>query len=333
MDTKYIIGVDGGGTKTDYLIFTLEGEWVDSLRVGSRSHEMLDGGFAEAEKLILSDLEDLCRKHSIAKSQIAAAAFGMAGIDTPVQLAKMKTILNKIALEHYVVANDSILGIKAGCPSGVGICSINGTGTVASGINESGEILQVGGIGFATGDSAGGHYLASLTIRAVYDYYFRCGSQTILAEQIMNFFEIGDPIELPNIISDQFYTDRDLDKIIVTYLFQAANAKDEVAMSIVREVADQLAKSVSGCMKGLDFKGIPEIILAGSVWIKSDCPLLLTHFKDCVCQYTGKNINPIPLQVIPAAGAVLWALELAQNRPATLEQRTLITNHRALQSL
>jgi N-acetylglucosamine kinase-like BadF-type ATPase len=333
METQYIIGVDGGGTKTDYLLFTQEGEWVDSLRVGSRSHEMLEGGFAEAEELILSDLNILCKKHSIEKYQIAAAAFGMAGIDTPDQLEKIKIILDKAELKPYVVSNDSILGIKAGCPSGVGICSINGTGTVASGINEKGEILQVGGIGFATGDSAGGYYIASLTIRAVYDYYFRCGLPTILAEQIMGFFEIGDPIELLNIISDRFNSERNLDKIIVTYLFQAANAKDEVAMNIVREVADQLAKSVSGCMKRLDFKGIPEVILAGSVWTKSDCPLFLKHFKDCVHQYTGTNINPIPLQIIPAAGAVLWALELAQNHPVSLEQRSLITNHRALQNL
>jgi N-acetylglucosamine kinase-like BadF-type ATPase len=333
METKYIIGVDGGGTKTDYLVFTQEGEWVDSLRVGSRSHEVLTGGFAEAEEMILSDLEHLWKKHSIAKSQIAAAAFGMAGIDTPAQLTKIKEILNKAALNKYVVANDSILGIKAGCPSGVGICSINGTGTVASGINEKGEILQIGGIGFATGDSAGGNYIASLTIRAVYDYYFRCGSKTILVDQIMNLFAIADPMEIPNVISDRFYTDRNLDKIIVTYLFQAANAKDEVAMGIVQEVADQLAKSVSGCMLGLDFKGIPDIILAGSVWTKSDCPLLLSHFKDSVFRYTGKNISPTPLQVIPAAGAVLWALELAQKHPATVVQRTLITNHRALQNL
>jgi N-acetylglucosamine kinase-like BadF-type ATPase len=333
METKYIIGVDGGGTKTDYLLFTLAGEWVDSLRVESRSHEVLEGGFTETEELILSDLEYLCKKHSIKKSQIAAAAFGMAGIDTPKQLSKMKSILDKTELKHYVIANDSILGIKAGCPSGVGICSINGTGTVASGINEGGEILQVGGIGFTTGDSAGGHFIASLTIRAVYDYYFRCGLKTVLSEQIMDFFEIKNPIELLNVISVVFYTDRSLDKEIITYLFQAANHKDEVAMDIVCEVAKQLAKSVSGCMKGLKFKGTPEIILAGSVWIKSNCPLLLTHFKDCVMQYTGKNIDPIQLQVIPAAGAVLWALELAQNHPVSMKQRTYITNHLALQNL
>lgn len=333
MNKRYMIGVDGGGTKTDYLLFTTEGEWIDSLRVGSRSHEVVDGGFAEAEALILSDLEGICRKNGITKDLIAGAAFGMAGIDTPKQLATIKKILNKTEIKNYVVANDSILGIKAGCPSGVGICSINGTGTVASGINEKGEILQVGGIGFATGDSGGGHYLASLAIRAVYDYYFRCGTKTILTELIMNYFKIEDPMELTNVISDVFYVTRSIDKELVTFLFQAAGENDEVAMNIVREVANQLAKSVSGCIKGLDFKGNPEVILAGSVWTKSNCPLLLKHFREQINLYTGKDIHPLLLHVIPAAGAVLWAMELVQKHPATLEQRKLIVNHKALQNL
>ncbi len=333
MEMKYILGADGGGTKTDYLIFTTAGEWVDTLRVGSRSHEILEGGFAEVEEKIIEDINRLLEKNSILKSQVAAAAFGMAGIDTPDQLARIKDVLNKTGLNKYAVSNDSILGIKAGCPSGVGICSINGTGTVATGINEKGEILQVGGIGMATGDSAGGHYIAALAVRAVYDYYYRCGEGTVLTEKIMQFFQIKNPIELLNVISDKFYKARDMDKQIVTYLFEAANDKDEVAVSIVKDVANQLAKSVSGCMLRLNFNDLPELVLAGSVWIKSDCPLLLSYFKERIYHYTGKTLNPIPLKVIPAAGAILWALELAQNHPVAMEQRNKIINNGILKNM
>ncbi len=332
MEKKYIIGVDGGGTKTDYLIFTTAGEWVDNLRVESRSHEVLEGGFEEVEKKLLEDIDYLLMKNSIDKHEICSAVFGLAGIDTPMQLSRMKEILNKTDL-NYMVSNDALLGIKAGCSSGVGVCSINGTGTVAAGINEAGDMLQVGGIGMATGDSAGGHFIATLAVRAVYDYYFRCGSKTILTEKIMKFFHIQDPIELMNVISDKFYKNRKLDKAIVTYLFDAVNESDAVAVDIVKELANQLAKSVSGCILGLDFKYFPEIVLAGSVWTKSKCPLLLSHFKEGIYRYTKKKPEPFLLNVIPAAGAVLWALELAQNHPATKEQRKLIINNKVLKHL
>ena len=325
MEKKFIIGVDGGGTKTDYLLFTTEGEWVDSLHVGSRSHEKLPGGFAEVEKTVLIDLETLLAKNSINKSQIEAAVFGLAGIDTPAQLAQITEIIGKSGLNNFIVANDSVLGIKAGCPSGIGICSINGTGTVVTGINESGEIQQIGGVGYASGDSAGGVYIASMVIRAVYDYYFRCGLFTSLTDKIMKLFEISEPLELLNVISEQFEQQRNLDISILTILFEAANAEDEVAVNLVCEVSEQLAKSVAGCIKALHYEGVPETVLAGSVWTKSKCPLLISHFIECVHRYSGKRIEPIRLKVIPAVGAIIWALELAQLHPATPEQRLFIT--------
>jgi N-acetylglucosamine kinase-like BadF-type ATPase len=183
MNKEYIIGVDGGGTKTDYLIFTVEGDFVDSLRTGSRSHEVLSGGFSETEEKLLKDLNHLLQKNGIAAKDIAAAVFGMAGVDTPAQKDTMCKIVEKAGFQKFAVSNDSILGIKAGCPSGVGVCSVNGTGTVVTGIDDTGEILQVGGIGIATGDYAGGLFIAALTIKAAYDYY-------IIAVELRQFLQI-----------------------------------------------------------------------------------------------------------------------------------------------
>ncbi len=324
MDIKYIIGVDAGGTKTDYLLFTEDGKWVDSLRAGARSHEVLPGGFAEVEEKVMEDLNTLLVRNSISSAQISAAVFGMAGVDTPSQHAKIMQILEKAGFAKLVVANDSVLGIKAGCSSGIGICSINGTGTSVTGINEKGEILQVGGIGFTSGDSAGGSFLASLVLRAVYDYYYRCGPETILTDRIMELFEISDPKELMDVISEKFYVKRDWDLGILTSLFQAANKGDKVAKKLVRETALQLAKSVAGCMKALGFQETPEVVLAGSIWVKSNCPLLKKSFTNYVHKLSGRRIKPVLLQVIPAAGAVIWALELVQKHPATARQRALI---------
>ncbi len=321
MDTRYIVGVDGGGTKTDYLLFTTEGEFVDSYHVGSRSHEILGGGFAEVEEKVLADLEHLLKKNSIPSSNVAAAAFGMAGIDTPVQLEKMNQILAKSSLKNYIVANDSVLGIKAGCPSGVGICSINGTGTVTTGIDEDGKILQVGGIGLATGDYAGGFIIAALAVGAVYDYYYRCGESTVLTQRLMDLFGLSSHEELYNFISERFYLERSLDKEIITVLFEAANTGDAISVEIVQNIAREQAKSVSGCIRNLRFSETPEIVLAGSVWTKTNCPILLSYFKECINQYTGFQVEPFPLKVIPAVGAIIWAMELAMRHPATQVQR------------
>ena len=43
---KFIIGVDGGNTKTDYLLYDTEGNFIDGVRSGTCSHEVPSvGGF------------------------------------------------------------------------------------------------------------------------------------------------------------------------------------------------------------------------------------------------------------------------------------------------
>ncbi len=327
METKYIIGVDGGGTKSDYLLFTTEGEFVDAYKVGSRSHEILSGGFAEVEEKVLADIKQLLAKNNIAVSSVEAAAFGMAGIDTPVQLEQMNRILEKASLKKFVVSNDSILGIKAGCPSGIGICSINGTGSVTTGIDEDGKILQVGGIGLATGDHAGGYVIAALAVGAVYNYYYRCGEATVLTQKLMSLFGLSSHEDLYNYIGERFCVDRSLDKEIITILFEAANVGDAVAVELVKDIAREQAKSASGCIRNLNFSKTPEVVLIGSVWTKAKCPLLLSYFRECIVQYTGLQVNPVPLQVVPAIGAIIWAMELVLKHPLTQVQRESILNN------
>jgi N-acetylglucosamine kinase-like BadF-type ATPase len=145
-----------------------------------------------------------------------------------------------------------------------------------------------------------------------------------MTPQVMKLFQITDPEELLNVISEKFCASRQYDKEIITILFHAATSGDLVAQNIVMEIAEELAKSVSGCIKHLNFSGIPEVVLAGSIWTKAHCPLLLSHFRERIFHYTEKWINPQVLQVIPAAGAIIWAMELALCHPATPQQRAVI---------
>ncbi len=323
MEQKVLLGVDGGGTKTDYGLFTYTGECMEYLHTGSRSHEILPGGFEAVETYMLEDLHQILTKHHIEAKNVSAA-FGLAGIDTPWQQEQMEKILRKIGFADFVVSNDSILGVKAGCPSGVGVCSVNGTGTVACGINEQGETLQVGGIGMTTGDYAGGAFLAGLAIQAVYSYYLRCSPYTTMVEPIMEQLEAERPSDLLEDITHKFILDRGLDQPLIHILMTAAMEGDRVAIDIVKMSAHEMAKSVSGCIKNLHFLNTPDLVLAGSIWTKVNNPLMRRFFVEYVHQYTGQKFEPVVLEVVPMAGAVMWALERAGNKPITQAQRKSI---------
>ena len=81
-----------------------------------------------------------------------------------------KSVRSKL---EFQLENDGILGVKAASPNGKGICSINGTGTVTVGVDDRGQFLQVGGVGYISGDEAGGSFIVRRTYQAVYDSFYR----------------------------------------------------------------------------------------------------------------------------------------------------------------
>lgn len=308
---SYVLGVDGGNSKTDYLLYDTQGFRVAHLRAGTCSHEAL--GYDGAREEMALQVGRLLDGKGLAPADIAASAFGLAGIDQPEQGKALAQIIHALGFSRSVAANDSFLGIKAGSESGVGVCSVNGTGTVAGGIDHHGHQVQVGGFGAAlTGDEAGGTYIASRAIRTVYDELFRFGDATALTPRMLALFGCADPADLHTAISTQFQYGAAVTSLqVIGLLFEASDAGDPVARALVEQVADGLARTAAGCAVRLDFGSVVPVILIGSVWAKGRHAPMLDHFKTQFARYAQKPCDTVVLDVPPAVGSILWALELA----------------------
>lgn len=311
---KYVIGVDGGNSKTDYFLFDIDGNFVDHLRDGTCSHERFPDAYQSSFRIMNEKINQLLARNAISMENIAAGAFGLAGADVPIQKQNLSDIIKRIGIKNFEVDNDSFLGIKAGTSMGYGVCSINGSGSVAGGIDPQGGRLQVGGIGSEIcGDEAGGFFLARKAVRTVYDSLYRMSPATSLSKPVMELLEISDKFYYIQRISQLTATGQLPVKELVQLLFRHADAGDPSAVSAVENSALQLAKSASGCINNLSFGDTVEIVLAGSVWVKAETPLLFDKFKKYVSEFTDKNCKYNILTVPPATGAVLWALELVNS--------------------
>ncbi|NOU90782.1 N-acetylglucosamine kinase [Paenibacillus sp. LMG 31460] len=321
-DKKYIIGVDGGNSKTDYFLFDIQGNFVDHIHTGTCSHEQFPDAYLSSFRIMNENIQDLLTRNQLTMEHIAAGAFGLAGADIPSQKENLCQVIERIGFTHYAMDNDSFLGVKAGSEKGFGICSINGSGSSTGGISPSGKRLQIGGVGSElSGDEAGGFFLARKVLRAVYDFFYRMGPETEMTDPVMKLLQIP---------SKELFIEYTLNGIqkrtspttkLVQILFSAADNGDSVALNIIDNTAKQLAYSTVGCMHNLDFDHEVDIILAGSVWVKAESPLLLQNFKNHIANLTNHSCNYILLQVPPATGAVLWALELAYGHPVNLDTR------------
>ena len=305
---KYVIGVDGGNTKTDYFLFGTDGEYVDGLRDGTCSHEVV--GFEFAEAMLNEKIGILLERNNLAVSDLAAGAFGLAGVDNWKQKKRFEEIIGRMGLPAFEVDNDSFLGIMAGTTNGVGLSSINGTGTAAGGIDRNGKRLQVGGIGDLVGDAGGGVYIAECGVKMVYDSYFRCGKKTVMSEQIFKILGITDPGDLLCAIAEKEHLLGSTD--VTRIVFNSAKAGDSAALEILSTCAFELAKSCAGCARNLDFEREIEVVLIGTVWRKAECPAMLEHFKVYMEKFLPKHkLIFHVLGAPPVTGAVLWALMIS----------------------
>ena len=322
---KYLLGVDGGNTKTDYLLFTTDGDFVDVMRTYPCSHEAYADGYDGMQRAMQHQLDELLAKNKIQLSDIQAAGMGLAGADLPSQVAEIKSRVGKIGYTNFNLSNDGILGIKGALDCGIGICAVNGTATVVLGTDETGAILQIGGIGQMSGDAAGGTHIARQVISRLYDSHFRCGEDSDMFPQVLEFLETTFD-DLPLVLNNYALIHRNV-KNINRLADKAAMNGDPVAMRIFDAVGESVARGVAGCTKRLSFKnmGTPDnpinMVLVGSIWQKIGYKGMHTTFMDTAKKLSGKHFKTVTMNAPPAVGGVLWAKELLDGAVPSLEFR------------
>lgn len=308
---QYVLGVDGGGTKTQGLLYDIEGNEVDFIHWGPTNHEVLKGGYTGFRSEMSLMINYLLKRNGLQISQIVKSVFGMAGVDTKGQHKVISQILSELGLTNFKLCNDAYLGIKAGSKNGWGIGVVNGTGCCVAGIDRLGNTLQVGGLGMITGDFGGGVYLGEKFIQSIYNYYFRCGEYTCMLDMLPEELKVESKFDfidnVVNKIEEGIISVPDLNRII----FEAANRGDALAVKILVELGRSLAHSVNGCIRELNFDTPQlQVILSGSINTKAPNPTITNTLKECVTSWNkDRTIEFTVLDKLPAIGAIIWALE------------------------
>ncbi|MEF9988898.1 MAG: BadF/BadG/BcrA/BcrD ATPase family protein [Christensenellaceae bacterium] len=307
---EYVIGVDGGGTKTDCVLLDVDGNLIDSIKWGTTSHEFLEGGFAEFETEITQLIENLLNKNHLQPSNIKKAVFGMAGVDTKYQQHKEYEIIAKTGLKDFIVCNDGFLGIKAGTVNGVGMTVINGTGCSFTGINRTGNSMQIGGQAVVMDDVGGGHIIGRNIVRMVHEELYLHGKPTLLTQLLMQKIGVTDR----NCFMDELVRQVDDQTIEIKHIaymvFEAACRQDEVAAAYLKKMGKDIARYILAVIDELKLyeEEQVEVVLIGSVFIKSATDIHIKKMLEIVHQ-EHENVVLKPLMVKPVCGAALWALD------------------------
>lgn len=307
---KYIIGFDGGGTKTQCALFTVQGEKVDILNWGTTNHECLPSGMSELSTELRTLTNTVLQRNDIYASDIEYGVFGMAGVDTKVQHCQVSKILLDLGFKDFLLCNDAYLGIKGGVRNGHGICVINGTGCTVTGLNIKGDMLQIGGQGTLTGDRGGAGSIGGMAVGAAYNQLFKFGASTIITELLFAQLKISDKYMFLEVLTDKIASGElslaELNRVV----FDSARLGDNKASEMLREVGEDIGNSINGIIAEL-FKEETHIeaVLAGSLNVKEKSSILQEAMISKVgTQNPSLQMKYSILQHPPVAGAVIWAL-------------------------
>ena len=82
---KFVLGVDGGGTKTHCALFDIYGNKIDLVNWEPTNYECMQGGFSELKEELEEMTAYILDRNSLRTDDLTKSVFGLGGVDTVFQ--------------------------------------------------------------------------------------------------------------------------------------------------------------------------------------------------------------------------------------------------------
>lgn len=309
---KYYIGIDGGGTKTQYALFDDNKNILSSVKTGGSNHENLKGAIPEAAGVIMGGVNKLLSENSLSSSDITSVLMALAGIDHPYQCEAMTKELKSLGLDApFSIYNDGFIVVKAGITGKAGIGYNCGTGTCCNSIDSRGNLLQIGGFDTLSNDAGGGHWIARETFIKIYDDVCVKLKHTVLTSLAAEKFGVSPDREgVLSLIPLLEKTNDEVIRGMIGIFFEALNDRDEAAEEIADKMAERGAQYICAHIKSQQFDDdIIEIVLSGSIHTKLPSDRYIDRLIKRTCETSGRKCSFSKLTVPPVIGCINWLLE------------------------
>lgn len=290
------IGIDGGGSKTDFCLYDESGNVLNMLLLDEPSNYHLVG-LEKVKQVISEGIEKVSKGFTF---DVVGA--GLSGVDREVDKQKIISIFKELGIKKFFIQNDGVAALW-GAIGGVGVLVIGGTGSIAIARNEAGEINRAGGWGYAFEEYCGGYWFVTKAIKALLDHKDGLEIGSVLEKQLTEFFEVEKVEDLIYL-----YYSGNFDKARISagskVVLEAAQTGDELSMRILKDGLENIMKMIGMLDKRSKFSGKFIFSYTGGIF-KSD--YFLKRFKRVFEIYFPKATFQDP-KFDPAVGAAMMAI-------------------------
>jgi glucosamine kinase len=184
---SFVLGIDGGGSKCSAAV----SDGVSILGIHTSGGCNLNATTSEnARHAIHAAVHGALSAAGVSPTAVSTVCAGVAGATSPNIAAQINSFLAEVLPRASIqVVGDTAIALEAAFTGGPGVICISGTGSVAYGRNERGEIARAGGWGRLISDEGSGHWIGqravSQCVRAL-----DMGRSSLLIHGIMEHWQI-----------------------------------------------------------------------------------------------------------------------------------------------
>lgn len=298
---QYVIGVDGGGTKTKAALANLKGKILKTEKSGSSNLENV------GMKIAVQNIAKAVKRILPKKAKIASIFIGLPAVEERPDLIIeiKKELLNCKGIPSIFkgilkIGSDQIVAFRSGTEEKEGVLIIAGTGCVVHGWKEKKE-FHTSGWGWLA-DEGSAFWVGQKVFRSVMKNLDKRGRKTLLTNLIFKKFKIKKIEDFIKFV----YSENPIEIIPQFSIIcdEASKNGDRVAKNIMADAGKESALSAKTVIKNMGFqnKKFPLVLIGGMFKSKI--------FSDKVKKEIKKSA-PKANFIIPKAEPVTGAIKLA----------------------
>jgi N-acetylglucosamine kinase-like BadF-type ATPase len=303
-----LLGVDGGGTKTAFVLVE------DSGAVLTRSEQpsayYLQHGPERIAEVLTAGTAAVCRDAGIDPGGIAFAFFALPGYG---EISRVTAFLDEVpaaALGHrrYRSGNDMVAGWSGSLGGADGINVIAGTGSMTYG-ERKGRSNRVGGWGELFGDEGSGYWIGLRVLNAftrMSDGRLPRGPLHALLRESAG---VVSDLDMIDVVFNRWHKGRSEIAALAPLVVRAADRGDPAAERTIADAAGELANLVEATRANLGFAAGETVPVSYSGGVFS-AARVRDQFATALRERSPDYDLGAPL-LSPAVGAALYAAKLA----------------------
>jgi N-acetylglucosamine kinase-like BadF-type ATPase len=294
---RYVLGVDGGATKTLAAVLDLERRVIHLGQAGPSNEDAV--GARLAVKAVLDATDQALARAGIAQEELTTAVLAVAGTDTD----SIDRHLSELRPGRWIVVNDVVGAWATATGARPGVGAISGTGSNVFGVGSDGRSWRAGGWGHLLGDEGSGYWLGAESIKAALRDRDGSGPPTALTDASLRFF--GSPsIEA---LAASVYTTPMTKGELAAFAVETsrlASDGDTIARQLYAHAAAELARQIHTVITRTGLQGTFPVGLIGSAYRAG--PVFIEPLTTAIHEL-APGADVFTVQMAPVGGSLLLA--------------------------